>query len=538
MGETERELKPDSAPTTWSRLDIAFVLFVSIFIFLQLFILPFTPVYVEGDQLLPVSNAMRLLDGEVMYRDFFHFAPPGTELHYAALFGVFGVKIWIMNVTVLLLALAQLYLVFAFSKRLLRGYYVYLPGLLYFVIGFRPFGIDGSYRLFSVVFVFAAALIIGYHRTTKALIAAGALCGIASFFVQTRGVLGAGAIGLFLMWQWWIRGTSFRSLFKNWLVIAAAFTTVVIVTQVYMAYVAGFDNYYFANVTFLKDYYGSDSLSNTLAYLTDLPDLSAYVQNYGGAAGWFRYLRVAGPTLFFYAAIPATYIVFFIYRRLRRVDKDQDAGLMCLSILGLVFFIGVSAPTALRLYHISIPAMVVLVWLLSRLIRSTAFAKAAVCAFSILGVLYCVQRQTVANVTLELPGGKAAFLASNVAEKYSWLAAETKPGDAIFEAQHPTFYFPLLLKNPTPLYLVRDNNYTPSFQIGQLMQALGNSRPRFIIWQGSWSKGAAERIPGDNLAPLWDFIRTNYALKKEFHEFGEFTKNSERDIEIWERQNY
>src|SRR5436190_21917779 len=157
MTEPDEELKPGRVPATWSRLDIAFFLFISVFIFLQLFILPFTPVYVEGDQLLPVSNAMRLLDGEVMYRDFFHFAPPGTELYYAALFSIFGVKIWIMNVTVLLLALVQLYLVFAFSKRLLSGYYVYLPALLYFVIGFRPFGIDGSYRLFSVVFVLAAA---------------------------------------------------------------------------------------------------------------------------------------------------------------------------------------------------------------------------------------------------------------------------------------------------------------------------------------------------------------------------------------------
>jgi len=538
MSETERELKPDSAPTNWSRLDIVFVLFVSIFIFLQLFILPFTPVYVEGDQLLPVSNAMRLLNGEVMYRDFFHFAPPGTELYYAGLFGIFGVKIWIMNVTVLLLALAQLYLVFAFSKRLLSGYYVYLPALLYFMIGFRPFGIDGSYRLFSVVFVLAAALIVGDRRTTKALIAAGALCGIASFFVQTRGVLGAGAIGLFLMWQWRIQGTSIRSLFKDWFVIAAALTIIVIVTQFSMAYAAGFDNYYFANVTFLKDHYGSDSLSNTLAYLTDLPELSAYLRNYGVAAGYFRYLRVAGPTLFFYAAIPATYIAFFIYRKLRRVDWAHDEILMCLSILGLVFSIGVSAPTALRLYHISIPAMVVLIWLFGRSIQNTAFAKAAVCAFTVLGVLYCIQRQTVANVTLELPGGKAAFLAPSVAEKYSWLAAETNPGDAIFEAQHPTFYFPLHLKNPTPFYLVRDNNYTPAFQIAQLMTALGNSRPRFIIWQGSWSKEAAERKPGDNLTPLWEYIRTNYRLRTEFHEIGEFTTNSERDIEIWERQTY
>ena len=537
MNESQVDLDPNRARASWSRKDIAFFLFVSVFIFLQVFILPFTPVYVEGDQLASVSNAMRLLDGEVMYRDFFYFLPPGAELYYAALFYLFGVKIWILNFTVLVLGVAQLYFVITFSKRLFSGPYVYLPALLYFVVGFRVFGIDGSSRLFSVIFVLAAVMVVGNHRTSKALAAAGALCGIASFFVQTRGLLGAGAIGLFLLWLRWKQGIELKALLKDWLTVGSVFIVVVIITQFYMAYAAGFDNYYFANVTFVKDYYRNDTLSNFNAYLSDLPNLNAYIQNYGNGPGWFRFVRLAGPILFFYIVVPLTYVVYLIYRKRRAVNTFQDEWLILLSFLGIVLYLGVSAPTGLRLAHISIPAVVVLVWLLSRVISGTTFAKVALCGLSALGVLYSIQRQAVANVTLELPGGKAAFLAANAAEKYAWLVAETKPGEAIFEAQHPTFYFPLHLKNPTPFYLVRDSNYTPTFQIAQLMRALENSRPRFIIWHGGWSKEASEREPGDNLAPVWDFIRMNYGLKKEFHEVGEFTKNSDRDIEIWERLN-
>jgi hypothetical protein len=92
------------------------------------------------------------------------------------------------------------------------------------------------------------------------------------------------------------------------------------------------------------------------------------------------------------------------------------------------------------------------------------------------------------------------------------------------------------LKNPTPFYLVRDNNYTPPFQVEQLIESLRSDPPRIIAWHGGWSKEPSERTPGDNLAPLWDFIRSNYRLKKEYKEPGEFTRNSLRDIEFWERR--
>lgn len=535
MKDQTSDTRGGKFPPTLTRVEIFFLLSVAAFLFLQIFLLPFTPVFVEGDQMLPVTNAMRLLDGEVMYRDFFHLSPPGAEYWYAALFYIFGAKVWVLNATILLLALAQLALIFAFSKRLLDGVFVFLPTLLYFIIGFRPYGIDGSFRLFSVIFVLAAALVMMLRRTPAFLLLAGALCGAAAFFVQTRGVLGIGAIGLFFLWVYFKEEKDFRLLLRRWAYLSLAFLAVVFVTQFYPAYLAGFDNYYFANVTFIKDHYGADTLSNTFAYFTDLPSLNSYIQNYGTGGGIFRYIRVALPSLFTYAIVPLVYLIYLLYRKLRRVEGKNDNDLMMLSILGVVLFLGASAPTAHRLYHISIPAVVVLVWLLSRSFTQR-FALASVAALSLLGFAYAVQRQTVSNVQLDLPAGRVAFLSATMAEKYQWLMTQTEPGDLIFEAQHPTFYFPLHLKNPTPFYLVRDNNYTPDFQVKQLMAALETRPPRFIIWHGGWSKELAERKPGDNLDPLWQFIRTNYELKKELREFGEYTTNSERDIEFWERR--
>jgi hypothetical protein len=229
------------------------------------------------------------------------------------------------------------------------------------------------------------------------------------------------------------------------------------------------------------------------------------------------------------------YPSYFLYRQIRRDYSFGDRNLMMLSIMGLVLYIGASAPTAFRLYHISIPAVIVLTWLLSRLSAGAWIARISTATLLVLAVLYCVQRQRTENVTLDLPAGRAAFLAPHTADKYVWLGHEMNPGEYIYEAQHATYYFPLHLKNPTPFYLIRNNNYTPEFQVEQLMTALRSNPPRMIAWHGGWSKEPGERVPGDNLAPLWDFIRSNYRLKKEFLEHGEFTVDSRRDIEFWER---
>ena len=536
MNDQQSEAHKNVSFLGLSRFAITFLAFVTIFIFLQLFILPFTPIYFEGDQLVPVTNALRLLDGEVMYRDFFFFAPPGTELYYAALFSFFGARIWILNLSVFLLAFAQLVLAFLISKKVLSGIVQYLPTLIYFVIGFRLFGIDGSNRLFSVIFVLTAS-IVALRHSSRSILIAGALCGLSSFFVQTRGLLGIGAIGLFLLWEYWNEHFEIRKLLRDWTLAASAFLIVVIATQFYMAWLGGFDNYFFANVIFLKDYYGSDTLSNTFAYFSDIPDLNSYLSTYGNASGSFRFVRVAAPTLLFYFLVPLVYLVYFVYRRLRIVDAPTDRVLMLFSILGTVLFLGASAPTAYRLYHISIPALVVAIWLLSRIAKSGVILAALTAGLVLLGVLYSIQRQTVNSVRVDLPAGPAVFLNVSSSEKYLWLSYETTPGEYIYEAQHPTFYFPLHLRNPTPFYLIRDNNYTPVFQVEQLMNSLRMNPPRFIVWQGTWSRAPEDRRPGDNLAPLWAFIQTNYTFKREFVESGEFTVNSERDIEFWERKD-
>lgn len=89
-------------------LTASLVLLSGIFIYLQVFAFPCTPRLASGDQAIYLHPATRMLDGEMIYRDYDHFTLPGTDVVYAAPFNCFGVRAWIpqTQITEALTALA------------------------------------------------------------------------------------------------------------------------------------------------------------------------------------------------------------------------------------------------------------------------------------------------------------------------------------------------------------------------------------------------------------------------------------------------
>lgn len=527
-------------PSSFSRSDLLFFLIAFVFLYTQLFQLPFTPYYFEGDHLISISNAMRMLGGEVIYRDFFHLTPPGAEVFYTALFAIFGVKVWVLNITILFLGFALALLTLYFSRHFFSGFTVYLPPAIFLVIGFRLFFIDGSYRLFSVVCVLTALAVLINKRNPQNLAIAGALCGLASFFVQPRGVLGAAGISLFLIWENYRHGFSIKKLVNSGLYLTMPFLGVLIITQAFFIYNAGFDNYYFSLVTFLQKHYPSDPLSNRAAFLSDLPDFNQYLQIYSPFSAVSRYFRVAFPVLFFYALVPYIYLVYLLVRWRRKTylgSEVADAKLMLLCMTGLTLSVGVSAPSVFRLAHVAVPGLVLLIWLLKQVRFSQRTAAVCLAILSLIGVSYIIQRQTITKYQLEMPAGRSAFFSEPVFRRYKWIGEHTRDGEVFYEGHHPSFYFPFHLVNPTPMYLIRDSEYTPIFQVEGVVKALENNPPTLIAWPRKWTKNPKERAVGDNLEILWKFISANYELQIEFSKPLDYTPYSEGDIEIWRRKN-
>jgi hypothetical protein len=179
---------------------------------------------------------------------------------------------------------------------------------------------------------------------------------------------------------------------------------------------------------------------------------------------------------------------------------------------------------------------VILVWLCQRIPGSRRFAAAGLLLLGLAGVSYVVQRQIIDKQYLDMPAGRAAFLAPEVWERYNWIRQNTKEGDVFFEAQHPSFYFPFHLKNPTPMSIMRDSEYTPRFQVDATVAALERQPPKIVVWNGNWSKSPESRAAGDNLEPLWQFIRSNYDLEVKYAMTGNYTLSSSQEIEIWRRK--
>ncbi|MBK9152676.1 MAG: hypothetical protein IPM25_00325 [Chloracidobacterium sp.] len=530
---SESELHSERRP--FKRSDAVFFAAAFVFLYTQLFQFPNTPYYFEGDHLISVSNALRMLSGEVIYRDFFHLASPGVEVFYLAMFSIFGVRIWILTLAILLLSLAQTSIIWYFSRRIFDGLLVYVPAAIFLIAGFRLFLIDGAYRLFSLSLVLAAAAVLFDKRSVRTLITAGALCGLASFFMQPRGLMGVVGISLFLCWEEYRNGFELKRLAKNILAVALPFLFVFVALHSYFVFQAGFDNVYFSLVTFLREYYPNDPLARPTAFLADFPDLARLSETYTPLSALSRFFRILAPTLFYYLIIPWVYIVFLLVRRRKccAIDDVTDRRLMLLTIVGLALCAGISVVTVMRLSHVAIPGIILLVWLLSRISNFRRAVPALLVLFALAGTAYIVQRQTISKYFLDTPAGRTAFFSEQVYRRYKWIGENTKPGDRLYEPHHPSFYFPFHLVNPTPMYLIRDNGYTPDFQVEAVVRALAENPPKLIIWPRKWSKTAESRAHDDSLEILWQFVQANYEPRLEFSRTSDYHDHSEGDLEIW-----
>src|SRR5262249_7111147 len=90
-----------------------------VFLYLEVFVLPATPRLAFGDQGIYLNNASRLLEGQIIYRDFDYFTLPGTDVLYASLFKFFGVRAWIPQVMLVLVGVVDAWLSILISGKVL-----------------------------------------------------------------------------------------------------------------------------------------------------------------------------------------------------------------------------------------------------------------------------------------------------------------------------------------------------------------------------------------------------------------------------------
>lgn len=482
---------------------------IAVYLYFNLFAFPRTPFLLGGDQAFFWMDAQRMLDGERVYQDFFQFTPPGTNLIYLGLFKVFGLYVWVTNGTVFALGLALCWVCFSLASEILERRLAVLATLLFLVLIYGKL-FNGTHHLFSALIVMCATKLGMRHRTPGWLSCVGALLGLASFFTQTRGVMAMLAFATFLAWGWWREKKAWQVLLRQNLALGFAFVGTLLVLNAHFIFALGLKNLWYFQITYVRNHmvHGLENWSLGLPFAwRQLPRLATF--------------------LVVYLMVPVTYLIV-----LRRCWLDRARPSLQLQKVALLFLVGsflllevASSLNWLRLYAVSMPAVILLIWAVGQTesLRKYLFAMAWV-VVAVLAIHQTWSRHSAEQVIVGVPGGRIA-VSPQESEELQWIAHRTKPGQFLFEAGGPRLYLPLQLLNPAFLDEVHTNNESPPEYVYLAIQQLDAKKVPFVLWvpRLDHADGGAAAMA---IADLRRYLRDRYYLAEAF---------SNAD-EIWERK--
>ena len=507
-----------SADPKWIAPTVALV--SAIFIYLQTFVLPATPRLATGDQGIYLHDATRMLNGEMIYRDYDHFTLPGTDVLYVALFQGFGVRAWIPQLILVILGLALVWLVLSISKKLMHGRAAYLPALLFVTLPFSSY-LDATHHWYSLVAILGALAAMLEERTCARLACAGTLLGVATFFTQSMALVTVG-FALFLRWEGIQSKRTWKTVLHQEVSLLAGFLGTISACLVYFVWKVGFTRIVYYTVIFVAKYYPADWFNNWRVYLAGRPQLH----------DWNTWLDIPAFGLI-HLIVPFFYILFpIIVRRGETLPRELRSRLMLVYVTGVVLFLTVaSAPAYTRLYVVSAPALILIVWYLdsssdtSRPRTSRLPLRLAWTLVILMMAARPLATQFRWRQILDLPTGRTAFFDRLPYEKCKWLALRTQPSDYFF-GDH-LIAFALGLRNAGPVPFLRPTEYTRPEEVAAVMQGLENHQVRFVSWYIGLEHERYNRVhpEGDHLAPMRLYLKEHYHVAQTF-------SNGDQ---IWER---
>lgn len=486
------------------------------FLYLRTFLLPATPFVATDDRTLFFARAVRVLHGQVPYRDFLEIVTPGTELVYAAAFRLFGIHAWVMQAWGIAIGLVLSSVVTLIASRILRGPLILLPALLFLIFDFNS-ALDMTHHWYSTLFVLAAVAVLSGGEGIPRVIAAGSLCGVAMLFTQTSGALAVVALVIYLLW---LRRSEAGKFSVPVRIAALILPFVLIVSCVLGCYIqkAGFRTLVFDLFVFPIRFMSSADVNQPGTYFRQLHELAT-------SSGVLRLI----PVVFIYVLVP--YVYFFGLYQLRRQCEVLPASvrkpLVLLHLVGLALFLAVaSGPRYFRLCTVAPPAILICIWLLSQPGRVRRLARRLLCVLAIVfAVLFSFHRQTQWHGTLNLPIGRTAFTDVAMYDEFQWLAQRTLPSETFFNNSALGLY--LSLDNPTGSEFLTYSDFTRPEEVAAVIQSLRQRPPHFIVLLTE-SEKPSELY--DHAAPFRQFVHENYHLAQIF-----YVEHSRYGQEVWER---
>jgi len=500
---------------------LLFMLAALLFLYAFLFVPPFTPIDHSGDGLVILGDALRMRDGEIMYRDFFQFTPPGTALVYLLVLELFGPRVWVLSVALLLVGASLAWLGIVIARKVMRPNLALLPSAI-FLAGVYKTQLDATHHWFSLLTATAALAVLMERRTPARIVATGFLCGLTACFTQSSGLAVTVGFAAYLWWESRGRREDWRQLLKKEVWLLGGVVMALVGVNAYFVWKAGLARFLWCTIVFGLKYHPKQMDVNSFLVLTnDLPRLAWQANVFFRLARW----------LFIFVAVPFIPILFFgrYWRKSGNQPREYWEQPMLLAMVGSVMVLSVvPAPASIRMASCTLPGLVLLGWFLD----SPRKLGRAVATLLTAGILFVIPHgvarfQSIERGMLTTPHGQLALADPQTLEEYGWLLQHTHPSEYLYEAAAPYMYFYLGLRNPTPLPLLTNCGYTTPGQVAEVIRGLEQHQVRYIVW----SPSSLDTIPDwespsdDHLSPLRDYFHRCYRRVKVF-------TNSD---EVWER---
>jgi len=503
-------------------LSFLLLLGVVAWLYLTSFVPPNVPIYQGDSSPIFLHEAVRMLHGQTIYKEFFELMLPGTQFVFWGVFKLLGVRAWTVNVMFILLGTCLAWSGVMVARHVLEGKLVYLPSVLFLGFAYATER-DPTHHWYSTLAVMAALVAVIPKRSMWRLAVAGALCGLATLFTQTRGPAAIMGMALFLLWERHQKKESWQHLMKTQASLWLPFLVTTLGAIAYLVVRAGFQQVFLCTVTFPFKYYRLWYWNTPQVYLSEVPALS-----------WPLQPPAVGIWLSMHVLLPLVYLLFLArwWRIAKAHPREPWDRLMLLSLVGLCLFLSQATSMSwLRLCSVSLPALIVLAWFARSPARVVEFFRRLLWGIgAAVMIAQPVLAQTDSYAHLDTPTGREAFLDPDVYEKFRWVGEHTRPGDYSYQASDCNLYYLLDLRNPTRLAFITAGGYTRPDQVQDVVASLETSHVRYVLWS-VWLDfpypGRAQQFDAAALSPIRDYLHTHYHLIRNF---------GDPDYEqVWER---
>ena len=484
---------------------VLMALFASTICYLRFFVLPDVPTLPGSDQIMAASDGARIVAGQLPYRDFFEFIPPGSPLTYAALVKIFGVRIWITGLVMAFLAAAVALLITLAASRVMRGAIVLLPALMFTGFILLP-SADTTHNWFSTVLVLAAMLVLFGELTLPRIAVAGIICGLAASFTQTKGATALLGFVAYLIWRARRDRPPTKQMWLSCFVLCASGLAAFAAISAYFIGAAGLSRWFYWLVVYPTRYFAVPENNNWRIIPYEFRRS-------------FRGVSTGIAWSFLCCTVPVVYLVFLFerYRRRKSLERAKsDELLILVTLTGLAMFLSIaSSPSLVRMGTVSPPAMILLAALLDRHERPFVLLKRGLGAFAfVLAIAAAVATQRKHFLYADRPSGRVAFNDPLLQEEYVWIKDHTRPGQPFWGLA--TLYFPFQLRHTAALEQLCSCDYTRPEDVAGLVRSLQETRVPTVIISSQRKYPLTENSPGNHLGPFVAYLYANYQLTKIF----------------------